>query len=365
MVAVFAVPIFFICLRETLETSIVVSILLSFLKQTLGPDKDANTYKKLRRQVWVGTGLGLLICIIIGAGMIGAFYRLGKDFYAGTEDIWEGAFGILATLIITLMGAALLRVSKLQDKWRYKLAKALEAKDSTKKSTAGSRFKKWCEKYAMFILPFVTVLREGLEAVVFIGGVGIGFPATSFPLPVFLGLGVGCLVGYFIYKGAGIGSIQTFLIISTCCLYLVAAGLFSKAVWFFQNYKWTQTIGGDLSETGSGPGSYDIRQSVWHVNCCGAEINGGGGWGIFNALLGWQNSATYGSVISYNLYWIVVTIVFLSMRYNEKTGHWPFLKAKPIKLVTGDDSVLDEGLEEKNKTVEAVTTRAISAELEH
>lgn len=132
--------------------------------------------------------------------MIGAFYKVGKNFYAGTEDIWEGAFGILACLIITIMGAALLRVSKLQDKWRYKLAKALEAKDSTKKGTAGSRFKRWCEKYSMFMLPFVTVLREGLEAVIFIGGVGIGFPATSFPLPVFLGLGIGCLVGYFIYK---------------------------------------------------------------------------------------------------------------------------------------------------------------------
>lgn len=25
-------------------------------------------------------------------------------------------------------------------------------------------------------------------------------------------------------------------------------------------------IGGDAAETGAGPGSYDIRKSVWHVN---------------------------------------------------------------------------------------------------
>ena len=30
--------------------------------------------------------------------------------------------------------------------------------------------------------------------------------------------------------------------------------------------QWTNIIGGDASETGSGPGSYDIRKSVWHVN---------------------------------------------------------------------------------------------------
>lgn len=48
---VFAVPIFFIVFRETLETSIVVSVLLAFIKQQLGPDQDKQLYKKLRKQV--------------------------------------------------------------------------------------------------------------------------------------------------------------------------------------------------------------------------------------------------------------------------------------------------------------------------
>ena len=51
MVQVFAVPVFFIVFRETLETSIIVSVLLSFLKQQLGPDKDQTVYNKLRKQV--------------------------------------------------------------------------------------------------------------------------------------------------------------------------------------------------------------------------------------------------------------------------------------------------------------------------
>lgn len=149
----------------------------------------------------MGTGLGLVFCIIIGGGLIGAFYGIGKDLWSGTEDIWEGSFSLLAAIIITIMGAALLRVSKLQSKWRVKLAKALEAKDSTKKrGSLGTRFKTWCEKYAMFMLPFITVLREGLEAVVFIGGVSLGQPATAFPLAVVSGLAVGCLIGYLIYR---------------------------------------------------------------------------------------------------------------------------------------------------------------------
>ena len=214
--------VFFILFRETLETSIIVSVLLAFLKQTLGHDSDLATYKKLRRQVslghgqcppsiafsglihvqvWLGTILGLLICVIVGAGLIGAFYGLGKNKWSSTQDIWEGAFSIFASLVISIMGAALLRVSKLQDKWRVKLAKALEVKNSTKqRGNLRSRFKLWCEKYALFILPFITVLREGLEAVIFMGGVSLGLPATSFPLAVVTGLACGCLVGYFIYR---------------------------------------------------------------------------------------------------------------------------------------------------------------------
>lgn len=151
-------------------------------------------------QVWWGTIFGLIICIIVGAGIIGAFYGLGKDRWAGTEDIWEGVFGLFASLVISIMGAGLLRVSKLQDKWRVKLAKAIESKDSTKGKSARGKFKLWCEKYAMFVLPFITVLREGLEAVVFIGGVSLGLPGSSFPLPVIIGLLCGCLIGFFIYK---------------------------------------------------------------------------------------------------------------------------------------------------------------------
>ena len=154
----------------------------------------------------MGTGIGLGICIILGAAFVGAFYGLGKNHWAGTENIWEGAFAIFAAIIITLMGAALLRVSKLQDKWRVKLAKALEARDINSPNTSGTpfqpgnRFKRWCEKYAMFMLPFITVLREGLEAVIFIGGVSLGLPATAFPIAVFSGILCGCVIGFFIYK---------------------------------------------------------------------------------------------------------------------------------------------------------------------
>lgn len=49
---VFSVPVFLVVFRETLETAIIVSVLLAFLKQTLdGQNRDAKVYKKLCKQV--------------------------------------------------------------------------------------------------------------------------------------------------------------------------------------------------------------------------------------------------------------------------------------------------------------------------
>lgn len=48
----FSVPVFVVVFRETLETAIIVSVLLAFLKQTLdGSQRDTNLYRTLRTQV--------------------------------------------------------------------------------------------------------------------------------------------------------------------------------------------------------------------------------------------------------------------------------------------------------------------------
>lgn len=143
----------------------------------------------------MGVGSGVGICLIIGGAFIGVYYGLGKNLYSGSEDLWEGIFSLIAAVIITIMGAALLRVSKLQDKWRVKLIQAVEKKNQEGKG----RVKRLLEKYFMFWLPFITVMREGLEAIIFIGGVSLGLPATSFPLAVVCGLGIGITIGYVIY----------------------------------------------------------------------------------------------------------------------------------------------------------------------
>lgn len=330
MADVFAVPVFFIVFRETIETSIIVAVLLALIKQTLGDGHQSVTHTKLVRQVWIGTAMGALFCLIIGGGMIGAFYSLGKDVWGGTEDLYEGIFGLIASIIITIIGATILRVSKMREKWVAKLSIALDSSAQTTKETSASRISMWSKKYAMFLLPFITVLREGLECVIFVGGVSFAAPATSFPLPAVTGLLAGSAIGLLIYKGGNTVRLQWFLIASTCVLYLVAAGLLSRAAWSFDMHQYAKLVGGDVAETGVGPGSYNIHHTVWHVNCCSPMMNGGSGWGVFNAIFGWQNSATYSSVIVYNLYWVMVGGWFLVQLFREKTGRYPFMKASQV-----------------------------------
>lgn len=327
MANVFSVEIFFIVFRECLEASVIISVLLSFIKQGLErSDQDPKPYKRLIWQVWIGAATGLFICLAIGGGFIGAFYTLGKDMWAASEDLWEGIFSIIATILITFMGLAMLRINKMKEKWRLKIAQAILQSDKKGKF----RLSTWSRKYALALLPFITTLREGVEAIVFVGGVSLGVPATAFPLAVICGLSAGVAVGYLLYRGGDLMSIQYFLIASTCFLYLIAAGLFSRAIWYFQMHVFSRQAGEDVAEEGSGPGSYNIYQSVWHVNCCNAETDNG--WEIFNALFGWQNSATYGSVISYNTYWLFIICVIFCLIYQEK-GQLPiihqFQKKKP------------------------------------
>lgn len=317
MVNVFAVQVFFIVFRECLEAVIIISVLLSFLKQSLGqPGQDQAIYKRLVRQVWAGSISGIVICLIIGGAFIGVFYGLGHDIWANAENLWEGIFYLIATVIITIMGLALLRINKTKEQWRVKIAKALLEKSKHHKKSKW--LGEWARRYAMFLLPFVTTMREGVEAVVFVGGVSLGYPATAFPLPVFTGVLTGLTCGYFIYRGGNVMSIQLFLIASTCVLYLIAAGMFSKAIWNLQYYRFQVLVGSDVGEEGSGPGSYNIQETVWHVNCCNAETDNG--WDVFNAILGWENTGTYGSIISYNVYWLFIMLCVAYMLWEERSG---------------------------------------------
>ncbi|PWN31799.1 iron permease FTR1 [Meira miltonrushii] len=368
---VFAPAIFFIAFREALEASLVIGILTGTLENVVGvKNGDQNgraLVKKLRKYIFMGAGIGLLIAFAIGAAFLAVFYTQTTDLYGRSEELWEGIFNLIAVLLITPMSLAILRADRSRRKWRKKLSKAFdgyqqerrdlanageEANDvitpateepthvlndstanapQTTKAPQGRVEALWSAikrpfsgeargATAIFVIPLITTLREGLEGVVFIGGVSLGLPATSIPLPAILGLFCGLLCGFIVFKAGSFNKIRFFLVFSTCFLLVIAAGMFSRSVYYLQFYQYVQLVGDAAAESGSGPGSYNANNYVWHLDCCNPEDkkNGGSGWAILNSLFGWNNTATVGSILSYIFYWLAVISYLVYSHFQQQ-----------------------------------------------
>ncbi|GAA6002366.1 uncharacterized protein JCM10292_006623 [Rhodotorula paludigena] len=374
---VFSVPIFIITLRETIEAAIIISVLLglveSLVKDTtddsndavskLDPQERKRLIRRMRIQIWAGALLGLFIALCIGAAFIAVFFTTLNDLWSSSEEIWEGVFSLIASIIIFVMGLTMLRIDRSKLKWKAKLAGAFDKKVDQDALTSKDKREARSSKWTLFLLPLITVLREGLEAVVFVGGVSLGQSARSIPLAAIVGIFAGLVIGYLIYASGSRVNLSIFLVVSTNILFLLGAGLFSKAVAAFQIYKYNTGVGGDVGETGDGPGSFDPTIGlVWHLPYGNPDNNlDKGGWSIFNAILGWTNNANLGTVLSYVFYWIAAIVGLIYMKWAEgrttlfgyKSAAYIRREERRARAVSASDDKAS-GLE-KEKSVETPT----------
>ncbi|KAF5336729.1 hypothetical protein D9757_015080 [Collybiopsis confluens] len=334
--SLFSVPIFFIAFRETLEAAIIVSVLLGLAEQIVYEDTDRllpthtvstgdeksesptadmsiSADGEIQRRHFRGAGIGLFVALAIGAAFIAIWFTQASNLWANTEELWEGIFDIIASIMIFVMGVSMLKMDRAKAKWRLKLQKAFDGRtkgDKDGKTVAGT-------------IPLLLMVKcpnnTGLEAVVFIGGVSLGQPATAIPIAAIVGLICGLVVGFLIYQFGSRTTLNVFLIAMTNLLLLIGAGLFSRGVWAFQENNFNHLLGADVDDAGGdGPGSFNVKGNVWHLDCCNPEDNlDNSGWSIFNAIFGWTNSATLGSVLSYVAYWIAVVVVLVWMKFKE------------------------------------------------
>jgi high-affinity iron transporter len=214
----FSVPAFFVCFREAVEACVIIAVLIKYL--------DKVNKKHLQRDVWLGALSGLAIAIIAGIGLIIAFYAVDKNFFVGKQEmLFEGILSLFASIIITVLAMSMLKISKFQAMWEAKLSANL-----VKAEAEGSSLR----RSTVFWIPFISVLREGLETVIFLAGVGAGYPAKSIPIPGIVGLLTGLAVGYALFRAGSKTSVHTFLLCSTVLLTFIAAGLMARASHEFQ-----------------------------------------------------------------------------------------------------------------------------------
>jgi len=200
---------FVLFLREGLEASLIVSILFAALRQ-LGQMGKA-------RAVWTGVGLAVLGSLIGGV----ALYVFVHEYNDTTfQTIFETITYLVAVLLLTTMTF-----------WMQQHSRSLKKEITAKATIAGSGF-------ALGLLAFTTVGREGLESAFFT--LAFAFQTNAILLLTGALLGMLSAVGLcvLIYKLGYRLDYRIFFRVMGILLLFFAAGLLSNAVQNMQQLGW-------------------------------------------------------------------------------------------------------------------------------
>jgi high-affinity iron transporter len=262
---------FLIGLREGLEASLIVSILIAYLVKT-GRQHQLG-------KVWAGVGLA--VAVSLGFGALLTFGPKGLSF-AAQESI-GGALSIVAVGLVTWMIF-----------WMATASRTL-ASDLRRQVDAAAE-----SNWSLPLIAALVVGREGLETALFIWAAttasgGQGTPTGGPLLGALLGLLVAVGLGYAMYAGAVRINLGKFFAITGGFLIVIAAGVLAYGVH-------------DLQEAGLLPGvnnlAYDVSAVIPPSGVLGTLLKG-----IFN----FSAAATVLEVVVWVAYLAVVGTLFVRL----------------------------------------------------
>ncbi|MDO8668778.1 MAG: FTR1 family protein [Candidatus Buchananbacteria bacterium] len=265
------IPSLIIALRETLEAALIIGIIIGYLNKT-GQQK----YKKI---------VALAVILAVIASVIGAFLfnTLAGGFEGRAEQIFEGitmAIGaiMLTTMILWMIG-------------HKKTGQGL--KDHLASGAVNQR------AVGLFFLVFISILREGIELVLFLGVASFVSGGNNL-LGALAGIILAVIFGYTIFAGLMQIDIKKFFNITSILLVLFAAGLVAHGIHEFE-------------EAGIIP---IVIEHIWDIN---PAVNADGsypalhedGWlgGIMKGLFGYNGNPSLLELIGYVLYLLIITLV--------------------------------------------------------
>jgi len=265
-----------IALRETLEAALIVGIILSYLVKI-----EAPTYK---RYVLYGI-IGGIITSILGAI---AFNATVEGFSGTSEAIFEGIVMIIGSLMISTMILWMMRHANQTEILQKKVDMEIKTAD----------------KWGIFSLVFISILREGIELVLFLTASTLDAGENSFFVAI-IGMILAVLIGFAIFKGSIRFDLKRFFMWSGIFLILMAAGLLAHGIH-------------ELQEAGLFPilieHIYDFNPILDEKDTLGTFLKG---------LFGYNGNPSLLETISYGLY-IMVAWAFwrrASLQNKSKKSH--------------------------------------------
>ena len=264
---------FLITLREGLEASLVISILLTYLAKTNRRDEN--------KSVWLGTIVAIGACLILGI----AFYVLVDGLNGNVEYAVEGTLALAATIVLTQMIF-----------WMRANARNMSA-DLRNKVESSS-------KTALVTIAFVAVAREGLETALFLLSAKTETAAgSSVVIGGVIGLVVAIGIGFFVFKAGSQVNLKTFFNVTAVLLLMFAAGLAGKTVHEFRELLGLES--GYLIES-----AWMIESGIW--------AKGGTFYDFMKGLFGWHANPERIRVITYFVYLIPVLAIYLKSSKANK-----------------------------------------------
>ena len=200
---------YLIGLREGLEATLVVSILVAYLVKS-----------GRRRQLlplWAGVAAALALSVLFGALLTYTETSLLADYRS--RELFEAIASVLAVVLVTWMIF-----------WMRRTARRLKGELQGKLEAAIG-----VGALAIAGIAFVSVIREGLETALLFYAAAQGATSTATPLiAISLGVLTSVLIGFGLYAGAIRVNLQKFFTVSGVLLVFVAAGILKYGVHDFQ-----------------------------------------------------------------------------------------------------------------------------------
>ncbi len=277
------IPTFVIFLREGIEASMIVAILLAYLQRIGKRSHFRDVY-------W---GVAAALVLVIGGG-IAAFELIQQYDGSNIQTYFETTTYLVAAAVLTYMTF-----------WMQRHAKGLSKELERRSDLALSRGNRW----GLALLAFQAVGREGLEtmvftlAIVFASSRQAATPVHGNLLLLGAALGLACalIIAYAIFKmGARLNMRRFFRVLGTV-LMVFAAGLLADAIENLQQLGWL-------------PFGEHV---LWNSSRVVSESSSVGD--ILHSLLGYADHPTVLQVVVWLAYIIVSVTLFV--RLGRGGGH--------------------------------------------
>jgi high-affinity iron transporter len=259
-----------IFLREGVEASMIIAILLAYLNRIGRRDHF--------RDVFIGVGAALIVATAGGAV---AYATIRSYDGSRVQTIFETVTYLVAATVLTYMTF-----------WMRSHARSLSKELRARAEAALDGRARW----GLGLLAFQAVGREGLETVVFTLAIIFSTSAASALGGAAIGLAGSLVIAFVIYRLGHRLNLSRFFTVIGVLLMVFAAGLLADAVQNMQELGWLPVL----------------NAPMWHSASLLSEDSAFGD--VLHSFFGYSDAPTPLQLLVYVAYLAIVVIAYLGLR---------------------------------------------------